>query len=85
MMTSPDQIDLRGEVCPHTFVRVRLWLEQAPLQAELVAHVDYEPGTRQIPRALALLGQRHLATQTVVDGWTLHIKKVVLDPTEQLA
>jgi TusA-related sulfurtransferase len=82
-VTSPDHIDLRGEVCPHTFVRVRLWLEEAPLEAELLVHLDYEPSTRQIPRALALLGQRHLATQTVADGWILHLKKVVEDPTEQ--
>jgi tRNA 2-thiouridine synthesizing protein A len=84
-VTSPDHIDLRGEVCPHTFVQVRLWLEEAPLEAELLARVDYEPSTRQIPRALALLGQRHLSTQAVEDGWVLHLKKVVLDPTENRA
>ena len=45
---SVDYLDLRGEVCPMTFVHVRLWLERAPLGAELAVDVDYQPATRSI-------------------------------------
>ena len=77
-------MDLRGEVCPLTFVRVRLWLETAELGAELVVEVDYQPATQSIPRSLKILGQQFITCQALSDGaWRLHLRKVVLDPNEK--
>jgi len=67
-----------------TFVRVRLWLEAAPIGAELAVLLDYEPATRSIPRSLHLLGQRMLGLETSSDGqWVLRLRKDVADPTER--
>ena len=78
-------LDLRGEVCPLTFVRVRLWLEEAPIGASVAVDVDYEPATRSIARSLQILGQELLGCDVLPDGaWRLHLKKVVADPTEHL-
>ena len=78
-------LDLRGEVCPLTFVRVRLWLEEAPIGASVAVDVDYEPATRSIARSLRILGQEYLGCETLPDGaWRLRLKKVVPDPTEHL-
>ena len=79
-----DHLDLRGEVCPLTFVRVRLWLETAPIGAELLVVVDYYPATQSIPRSLTILGQELMALTCVEDGrWQLRIRKLVHDPTEE--
>ena len=78
-----DQLDLRGEVCPMTFVRVRLWLEQARLGSTLEIHLDYEPATRSIPRSLKILGQSLEGCEALGNNlWRLQIRKVVADPTE---
>jgi TusA-related sulfurtransferase len=50
-------LDLRGEVCPYTFVRTRLALEALPLGASLAIVVDYEPARRNVPRSAAEWGQ----------------------------
>ncbi len=78
-----DHLDLRGEVCPLTFVRVRLWLETAAIGAELTVDVDYYPATKSIPRSLAILGQELITLEPLDHGlWQLRVRKVVHDPTE---
>jgi len=51
------RLDLRGEVCPYTFVRTRLRLEELPMGAVLTIVVDHEPATRNIPRSAKEWGQ----------------------------
>ena len=76
-------MDLRGEVCPLTFVRIKLWLEDAALGAQLRVLLDHEPATRQIPRSLALFRQRLDGIEELEPGlWRLCLTKIVLDPTE---
>jgi TusA-related sulfurtransferase len=54
----PDEtLDLRGEVCPYTFVRTRLKLESLQLGAVLHVVVDHEPATRNVPRSARDWGQ----------------------------
>ena len=50
-------LDLRGEVCPYTFVRAKLALEDMPLGGVLRVLVDHQPATRNIPRSAAEWGQ----------------------------
>jgi tRNA 2-thiouridine synthesizing protein A len=72
-------LDLTGEVCPFTFVRTKLRLEELPPGARLVVVVDHEPATRNVPRSAAEWGQRVLAV-TPMGGagerrWTIEIEK----------
>ena len=46
------ELDLRGEVCPFTFVRTKLRLEELPPGATLAIVVDHEPASRNVPRSL---------------------------------
>lgn len=72
------ELDLRGEVCPYTFVRTRLALEELPLGARLRVLVDHEPATRNIPRSAAEWGQKVEAIEAVSEGrWAIAILKVV--------
>ena len=76
-------MDLRGEVCPMTFVRVRLWLEHASIGSTLDVQLDYEPATRSIPRSLKILGQAFEGCEVLGDNWwCLRLRKVIADPTE---
>jgi tRNA 2-thiouridine synthesizing protein A len=50
-------LDLAGEVCPYTFLRTKLRLEELPLGAELHVLVDHAPAADNVPRSLRAEGQ----------------------------
>ena len=54
---SAELLDLAGEVCPYTFVRTKLRLEELPLGAELHVLVDHAPAVDSVPRSLRAEGQ----------------------------
>ncbi len=53
---SPVVLDLAGVVCPYTFVRTKLRLEELPLGAELHVLVDHAPAAENVPRSLRAEG-----------------------------
>lgn len=54
-------LDLRGEVCPFTFVRTKVLLEELPLGARLRLVVDHRPAVTNVPESLRAWGQVVLA------------------------
>ncbi len=52
-----EELDLSGEVCPFTFVRTKLRLEELPLGARLAVVVDHPPASRSVPRGATAEGQ----------------------------
>lgn len=72
------ELDLSGEVCPYTFVRTRLTLEEMSLGARLCVFVDHEPATRNIPRSAEAWGQEVEGVDARDDGrWSIAIVKRV--------
>ena len=73
-----DQIlDIRGEVCPYTYVKTRLALEDMQAGQVLRVLVDYEPATRSVPRSVQLHGDAVLEIETLGAGeWAILVKKV---------
>ena len=72
----PELLDLRGEVCPYTFVRARLALEALPLGATLDLLVDHEPATRNVPRSAREWGQQVEPAVEVEPGlWRIRLTK----------
>lgn len=70
--------DVRGEVCPFTFVRTKLALEALPIGATLRVLVDHEPAIRNIPRSALEWGQEVLGvTQTAPATWAIELRKRV--------
>jgi tRNA 2-thiouridine synthesizing protein A len=70
----PDRdLDLRGEVCPYTFVRAKLALEEMPLGATLHVVVDHEPATRNIPRSALEWGQEVRSVDPIAPAGTWRI------------
>jgi TusA-related sulfurtransferase len=68
-------LDLTGEVCPFTFVRTKLALEQMPVGATLQVIVDHAPASRNVPRSAAEWGQEVIAVTPIGDRWRIDIRK----------
>ncbi len=71
-----DTLDLRGEVCPFTFVRTKLRLEELSEGERLQVLVDHEPATRNVPRSAEAWGQKVLGVEPAGEGlWSILIEK----------
>ena len=72
------ELDLCGELCPFTFVRTKLALEELPMGARLRVIVDHEPATRNIPRSAAEWGQEVIAVTSLSPRtWAIDLRKRV--------
>ena len=73
-----DVVDIRGEICPFTFVRTKLALEELPFGATLRVITDHEPASRNIPRSATEWGQEVLGVTKLPDGtWAIDLRKRV--------
>jgi tRNA 2-thiouridine synthesizing protein A len=70
-----ETLDLSGEVCPYTFVRTKLRLEELPLGAELVIVVDHAPAANNVPRALAAEGHEVTSVEQIGARWEIRAIK----------
>jgi tRNA 2-thiouridine synthesizing protein A len=71
-----DELDLSGEVCPFTFVRAKLRLEELPLGAALVVLVDHAPAAENVPRSLRAEGQEVIAVERAGEKkWRIEVVK----------
>ncbi|MFQ5795326.1 MAG: sulfurtransferase TusA family protein [Candidatus Bipolaricaulia bacterium] len=69
------ELDLSGEICPYTFVKSKLVLEELEDGQILRVFVDYEPASRSVPRSMTAEGHQVLAVDKVEDGWTIVVQK----------
>ena len=75
---SGDDLDLRGEVCPYTFVAARLALEELPLGATLTIEGDHAPARTNVPRSARAWGQEVVTVDDVAPGrWRIVLRKLV--------
>lgn len=71
------EIDLKGEVCPYTFVKTKLKLEELETGDELVALFDHAPAVENVPRSLRNEGHKILGIKEIGDHvWQVRIQKV---------
>jgi tRNA 2-thiouridine synthesizing protein A len=69
-------INLKGEVCPYTFVKSKLALEEMGVGEVLEVIVDHEPAVENVPRSLKSEGQTVLSVEKLNNtDWRLVIKK----------
>jgi tRNA 2-thiouridine synthesizing protein A len=74
---TPDaSIDITGEVCPMTFVRTKLALEQLPPLGVLEVRLRGEEPLRNVPASARDDGHAVLALEPLEDGsWRLLLRK----------
>ncbi len=75
-ITVTKEIDLKGEVCPYTFVKSKLALEMLDSGDVLRVIVDHLPAVENVPRSLENEGNNVLEVSQVNDtDWSITIKK----------
>jgi TusA-related sulfurtransferase len=73
----PDKsIDIKGHICPYTFVKAKIAIEGMEVGQVLEIFLDYEEASRSIPKSMEAHGQRVLLVEKVNDtDWKLLIRK----------
>jgi TusA-related sulfurtransferase len=70
------EINLKGEVCPYTFVRSKLAIEEMLAGQVLRIIVDYEPATKNVPRSMENEGNEILDIDKLNDSdWQIVVRK----------
>lgn len=70
------EIDLKGEVCPYTFVKTKLKLEELEAGDELIAIFDHAPAIENVPRSLKNEGHNILSIEQLDNNlWKVRIQK----------
>lgn len=71
-------LDLKGEVCPYTFVKSKLALEQMDTRQVLRITVDNSESASNVPRSLELEGHEVIEVEQVSPSvWDIVVKKSV--------
>jgi TusA-related sulfurtransferase len=70
------ELDLKGEVCPYTFVRSKLALEEMEVGQALRVIVDHEPATKNVPRSMENEGNEIIDVAKLNDSdWHIIVRK----------
>ena len=70
------KIDIRGLVCPYTFVKAKLAVEAMEIGQVLEILLDYEEATRSIPNSMRDHGQSVKKVEQVSDtDWIIRVRK----------
>jgi tRNA 2-thiouridine synthesizing protein A len=74
---TPDRsINIKGLVCPYTFVKAKLAIEAMEVGQVLEILLDYEEASRSIPKSMEDHGQKVLKVKKINDtDWILQIRK----------
>lgn len=73
----PDKkINIKGLICPYTFVKSKLAIEDMEVGQVLEILLDYEEASRSIPKSMEDHGQKVLKVEKINDtDWILVIRK----------
>ncbi|MCL4474868.1 MAG: sulfurtransferase TusA family protein [Nitrospirae bacterium] len=70
------KINIKGLVCPYTFVKSKLAVEDLEVGQTLEILLDYEEASRSIPKSMEDHGQRVLKVEKINDtDWIIQIRK----------
>lgn len=70
------ELDLRGEICPYTFVKTKLALEALPSGQVLRVVVDNEESGENVPRSVRCEGHHVLQVSRLnPSDWVILVRK----------
>ena len=76
MMQIDKSIDIRGEVCPYTYVRSKLAIEGMQQGQMLEIILDHKPAVENVPRSMENEGHKILeVTQLNQTDWKIVVRK----------
>lgn len=71
------ELNLKGDVCPYTFVKSKLELEELEPGQVLRVIVDHLPAVENVPRSMRNEGQEVLGVEQInTSDWAITIRKV---------
>lgn len=69
-------LDIRGQVCPYTFVRSKLAIEKMNLGEVLEIILDHKPAVENVPKSMENEGQKVLSIdKTGEKEWRIIVRK----------
>lgn len=69
-------LDIKGQVCPYTFVRSKLAIEKMNLGEVLEIVTDHKPASENVPKSMENEGQKVLKIdQTGEKEWRILVRK----------
>jgi len=69
-------IDIRGQVCPYTFVRSKLAIEKMNVGEVLEIILDHKPAVENVPKSMENEGQKVMKVeQTGEKEWHIIVRK----------
>lgn len=69
-------LDIKGQVCPYTFVRSKLAIEKMSLGEVLEIVTDHKPASENVPRSMENEGQKILRIDQVAEKeWHIFVRK----------
>lgn len=73
----PDKtLDIKGQVCPYTFVRSKLTIEKMNIGEVLEIITDHKPASENVPKSMENEGQKVLnVEQTAEKEWHIYVRK----------
>lgn len=73
----PDRsINIKGLVCPYTFVKAKIAIEDMDVGQVLEILLDYEEASRSIPKSMEDHGHKVLKVEKINDtDWIIAIRK----------
>ncbi len=73
----PDRkIDIRGDVCPYTFVKAKLAIETMKKGQVLEVLLDHQPAVRSVPKSMLADGHKVIGIKKVSEGeWKILVRK----------
>jgi tRNA 2-thiouridine synthesizing protein A len=76
MRAVTEELDLRGEVCPYTFVKTKLRLEELESGQDLIILLDDSAATANVSRSLRNEGHEILDLKAISsEVWQIVVKK----------
>jgi TusA-related sulfurtransferase len=70
------KIDIKGLICPYTFVKSKLAIEGMKVGEVLEILLDYEEASRSIPKSMEDHGHTVLKVEKINDtDWIIHVRK----------
>jgi len=70
------ELNIKGEVCPYTFVKSKLALEELQAGDILKIIVDHEPATENVPRSMKNEGHEVIEVSKINDtDWQIIVRK----------
>ncbi len=69
-------INIKGQICPYTFVRSKLAMEKMNVGEVLEIILDHKPAVENVPRSMENEGQKVLVIEKLNDtDWRIVVRK----------